>query len=168
MTCAINFGQVTPKFVKIWVITSMDSEECWDRPPYAAAGRMSLTALERENQRVNRDGFRQSHAEDAERKHASEGAGVAAHSFSSLRSNKTDSNAGSSPAMPRVKLPVMPAAAAVAASARNRKDHNVILLLCCLVFSPSADLHGPGGEISNAPLPRRETWRAGYRPRKAA
>ena len=32
MTCAMNFGQVTPKFEKICVITSI-SEECCGRPP---------------------------------------------------------------------------------------------------------------------------------------
>ena len=95
MTCAMNFGQVTPKFEKICVITSM-SEECLGRPLFVRAdGQMSLTALESENQRINRDGFRKSHAEDAEREHAPEGARVASHSFSRLRSDEADSDAGS-------------------------------------------------------------------------
>ena len=94
MTWAMNFGQLTPKFVKISVITSI-SEELLRPPARGADGQMSLAALESENQRVDRDGFRKSHAEDAERKHASEGAWVASDSFSRLRAHQADSDAGS-------------------------------------------------------------------------
>ena len=93
---------------------------------------MSLTALESENQRINRDGFRKSHSEDAERQHASEGARVASHGFSGLRSDETDSDAG--PESRHAKGETAGYASSDRFCCKNRKDHNVSLL-CCVWFS---------------------------------
>ena len=76
---------------------------------------MSLAALESENQRINRDGFRKSHAEDAEREHAPEGAGLRPTASAAFAPTRPIPMPDPSPAMPRVKLPVIPAAAASAA-----------------------------------------------------
>ena len=61
---------------------------------------MSLAALESENQRVDRDGFRKGHAEDAERKHTRKGAWVASDSFAAFAPTRPIPMPEPRPAMP--------------------------------------------------------------------
>ncbi len=92
---------------------------------------MSLAALESQNQRVDRNGFCESHTEDAERKHASEGAWVASHSLSRLRSDKADADAGSESSHAEGETASYTRCRRFCC--KNRKDHNVSLF--CVFFS---------------------------------
>jgi hypothetical protein len=53
-----------------------------------------LAALERENQSVNGDRFRERHADDGNNEDVAEGAGVAAHGLSSTEADEADADTG--------------------------------------------------------------------------
>src|SRR5262245_24102866 len=142
MTCAMNFGQVTPKFVKISVITSIS--EGIGPSATKADGQMSLAALESENQRVNGDGFRKSHAEDAERKHAPKGAWVASDSFRRLRAHQADSDSGTEARHAQGETTRYTRGNGFCS--KNRKDH--ILALLWVVFLTARRLARSRWEIS--------------------
>jgi hypothetical protein len=57
-------------------------------------GQRRLATLEGENQRVNGNGFCQSHPEDGNCQNAPEGAWVSSYSLSCFRSDKPNTNAG--------------------------------------------------------------------------
>ena len=92
---------------------------------------MSLAALESENQRVDRDGFRKGHAEDAERKHAPKGAWVASDSFRRLRAHQADSDPGTEARHAQGETTGYTRGHSFCS--KNRKDH--ILALLWVVFS---------------------------------
>jgi hypothetical protein len=142
MTCAMNFGQVTPKFVKISEITSIS--EGIGPSAGKADGQMSLTALESENQRINRDGFRKGHAEDAERKHAPKGAWVASDSFRRLRADQADSDPGTEARHAQGETTGYTRGHGFCS--KNRKDH--ILALLWVVFLTVRRLARSRWEIS--------------------
>ena len=138
----MNFGQLTPKFVKISEITSIS--EGIGPSAGQADGQMSLAALESENQRVNRDRFRKSHAEDAERKHAPKGAWIAADSFRRLRSHQADSDPGTETRHAQGETTGYTRGHGFCS--KNRKDH--ILALLWVVFLTVRRLARSRWEIS--------------------
>ena len=94
---------------------------------------MSLTALESQNQRVNRDGFSQSHAENAKCQNASESARVASDSLSRLCSDKPDSDAGTKSRHAKGETAGYTRRRRLC---KNRKDHNLALLCGCFSHRP--------------------------------
>jgi hypothetical protein len=124
MTWAMNFGQLTPKFVKISVKASIS--EGIGPSAGKADGQMSLAALESENQRVDGDGFRKGHAEDAERKHAPKGAWVASDSFRRLRTHQANSDPGTKARHAQGETTGYTRGHGFCS--KNRKNHNLALL----------------------------------------